>query len=158
MPTQVTYGMIDHSGERTGVQLWFPDIAADGGNWDDLFTTALTNRYDVIKIPLAALTLCNLTRSTASAVVDESAATIPADAQAQREKGMRFFYVDTVTGDRGNFTVPAPDDAAIPSGTDQVNMANAVVAAFVTVVEANAVSRDGNPIDIQSARIVGRNS
>lgn len=83
----------------------------------------------------------------------------PTSLLAQRESGLRFFYQDTVNGDKGNLTIAAPDLASLKTpGTDEADLAQAPIANLVTWLEANALSKGGNAITINSAVFVGRNN
>lgn len=155
--TPVQYGMLDHSNEKTSVQVYFPEIDSDGGNWADLFT-GLGNSYDLVKTAIAAVSDLNFTRSTASVVVDESSPSIPSATTAQREVAVRIHYSDTVTNGKFRFDIPGPATAFIPTGTDEYDLSNIGVAALIAVLEANLVSPDGNAITVNSMRFVGRNS
>jgi len=156
--TPVHIGMVDKSGEQTGTMLYFEPILDDGTNWDDLFDQGGANIYDIVKVPMILLTKLNLTRSIASVEVERSSGTLPAAADAQREWATRFVYLDTVTNKKYSFTIPAPVDSIVQEGTDVVDLGNALVAAFITVFEANCVSPEGNAVSVLSARVIGRNS
>lgn len=157
--TQVHFGMVDHSGESSGTILYFDPVAVDGTNWDSLFTDVGTSVHDLVKAGIVTMTKLNMTRTIASIVVDESAGSLPSEADAQREWAIRFVYIDLDNSNKKySFTVPAPTDAVVPSGTDVVNLANITVAAFVTLIETYCKSPDGGDIEIVEARLIGRNS
>lgn len=157
--TAVHFGMIDHSGEQTGTLLYFDPVAVDGTNWDTLFTDVGTSVHDIIKAGIITLTKLNMTRTIASVVVDQSAGSIPSAADAQREWAIRFVYADIDNGNKKySFTIPAPVDAIVPSGTDVVNLGQALVAAFVTLFETYCLSPDGGAVEVLSAQLIGRNS
>jgi hypothetical protein len=84
---------------------------------------------------------------------------LPASGEAQREKGLRFFFHDDVTGEKGNITIGTVDYGAIAQPeTDLVDLANAEVAPVVTWVEANVQLNEGNSVTVDRAVLVGRNS
>lgn len=153
--TPVSMGMIDHSGERTAFNFNLPGIETDGSNFDTLFAPA-TGSYDVLKATAILLTKLNLTKSTASIVVETSVGSLPAAASAQRETAARFTYVDNVTAQKYRFDIPSPVDAIIQTGTDVIDLGNALVAAFVADFESQCVSPLGNPVTVVGARLVGR--
>lgn len=155
--TPVHIGVIDKSGELSGTMFNFAPIEDDGSNVDSLFTS-VGNAYDVLKLVYIDLTWCNLTRSIASIIVDESSPTLPSNAAAQRELAARFTYIDTVTGSKYTFSIPGPQSTIIQAGTDEISLANLAVAAFVTAFELYCLSPVGNPVEVQAARLVGRNS
>ena len=156
MTTPVSMGMIDHSGESTSVNFHLPAIEPDGDNWADLFDTG--GAYDLLKIPLIAMTGCNLTRSVASIAVDTSAGSLPSGEFAQREWATRITYIDTVTNKKYRLDVPGPVAGLIPEGTDVIPLTNVLLAAFILVFEAQCVSPVGNPVQVIRAINVGRKS
>lgn len=157
--TSIYFGMIDHSAELTGTQLYVDPVAVDGGNWDTLITDAGTSVKDILVTSIATMTKLNFTNVTVSMIVDQAAGSIPSAADAQREWALQFIYVDTDNSNkRYRFSVPAPLDAVVPSGTDVVNLANVIVAAFITVIETYCVSPDGGAIEVIEGRLIGRNS
>ena len=157
MGIPVHYGMIDKSGERSGTKVHFAAIAADGANWDETFTDAGTSTHDLVKAAIVTLTKLNMTRTVASIEVDQSLESLPSAADAQREWKLLFTWT-TDLGDKGSFTIPAPVDAVVPTGTDVVNLDNVLVAAAIAVFEADLVSPGGELITITGCRVVGRNN
>ena len=84
----------------------------------------------------------------------------PSDAWAQRELGFRFYVRDDVTSELGYFTVGTADldIGSVVAGSDELDLTASPTAAFVSWLETNAKSRDGNAITVERAIIVGRNS
>lgn len=153
------FGMVDHSAEQSGTLLYVDPVAVDGTNWDTLITDVATSVHDLLKAGIITITKLNMTRTTLSIIVDESAGSIPAAADAQREWYIKFLYQDTDNGNKKyTYTIPAPVDAVVPSGTDEVSLANVLIAAWVTLFEAYCLSPEGGAVDVLSARIGGRNS
>lgn len=155
--TKVKFGLIGHSGEPSSVNVYLPEILATGANWPNNFAP-VTGAEELIKATLIPMTLMNFTKTTASITVGESVPSLPADPHAQRELALRISYVDTVTLKKYRYDIPGPQGGVIPSGTDEVPLGNALLAAHIIAMEANAVSVDDNPISIYAARIVGRNN
>lgn len=153
LSTPVHFGLIDHSAENSGVLLNMAAIEDDGSNIPDIITS-----MGLLKTAIALVTLLNFTNITASVTLDRTPATLPSSVYAQRELALRFLYTDTVTNKKYSYTVPAPDTSFIAAGTDEIPLSNLAIAAFITVVEANCVSPDGNPITHTGVRLVGRNS
>ena len=157
MSTPVSWGWLDHSGERTKTTIHFEDIASDGSNWNEF--EGVLGKRSVVGTALQAITKLQHTRTVLSQTLNTSVESIPADATAQRETAIRWIYADNVTGKKYRFDSPAPVDALLQSGTDVIDLAaNAAAIAFVTVFEANCVSPDGNAVTMISARYVGRRS
>lgn len=157
MTTPVSMGLIDHSGEATSINFHMASIEADGSNWPDLFAPT-TGGYDVLKAALIACTACNLTRSTASIVVETSVGSVPSDDYAQRELAVRVTYVDNVTNEKFRFDIPGPVAGLIPTGTDVIPLTNILLAALATDFETQCVSPRGNACTVIGARLVGRKS
>jgi len=74
--------------------------------------------------------------------------------------GLRFYLRDTVNPELGYFTLGTADMAigSIVAGQDELDLSAAPTAAFVTWIEANVLSRDENPVTVERAIVVGRNS
>lgn len=122
------------------------------GDFDDTQAALLAS--------IGGVSLGNIAKAY-SVVREEGNDSRPASALAQREFGLRVFYEDVVTGDKGNFTVPAVDIAVltIEGGGDKVTLQDAgPMAALVTDVENLVRSKAGNAITVTGAFIVGRNS
>lgn len=158
MPTEMNIVWLDHSNEKTRTKLYLEEVDPNGTNWPDL-AVPVTGSAALIKAAMDAVTNLNHVTTKFSIPIADSVATPPADAMAQREIAIRWTYVDTVNGRYGSFHTYAPIDGLIQLGTDVIDLAaNAFALAFVAVIEANAVSRDDNPIQMVSARLVGRNT
>lgn len=156
MTERAFFGFRDHSAEIGSVGLFFPDIAAGGGNYD-----AVIASMSAVQVELEDITLCSDSGYGYRDQIGADSGIVPASNLAQRESGLRVFLRDDVTGKKSNFTVPGPDLAAltIPEGTDVVDLADAsVMADLVTAIEANAKSEAGNAISVTQAVIVGRNN
>lgn len=83
----------------------------------------------------------------------------PTSTIANRESKMLVSYEDTVTFKRYVMTVPMPNltSMLILAGTDLFDMTDEPLAAFITAFEANAKTQDGNPVNVLSCKVVGRN-
>jgi len=86
--------------------------------------------------------------------------TRPSDNFAQRELGLRFYLRDQTTQELGYFTLGTADldIGSVVAGKDELDLSASPTAAFVTWLEANVLSRDGNAVVVEKAMIVGRNS
>lgn len=158
LSTPVHYGLIDHSGEKTSINVHFEAIEDDGSNVAGLFANA-TGKLDLLKAAILGVTNGNFTRTTAQVVAEVSSPSLPSDENAQREIAIRVTYADTVTGKTYRLDLPTADSALRQQGTDDVNLADAgAMAAFKTAFELYIVSELGNPVVIQKARFVGKNT
>jgi len=152
--TKVTVGMVDHSNEPTKVSFHIAQLEDD--NFGTLFAPT-TGAVDLIETAIETISDCNTTSTHSSITNNTDAGQAPATVTAQREIAFRFSYVDTVTGTSGHFDIPGPATALYPAtGTDNVDLGNVTIAAAVLVFEANMTSPAGNPINIVSAKLVGR--
>jgi hypothetical protein len=115
---------------------------------------------DGVAVALKALSLCNL-NSYGSRYVQVDQLGEPADPNAQREIGARFFWRETTGTDpaKGNFTVPGPDLSIVATNnSDDIDLTVTAVGALVTAIEAlwNAVLPVNR--EIYAGKIVGRRS
>lgn len=154
MATKCTFNLIDYSGERTSTQVNLLDLTA--ANFDSVVASAAA-----LQAALLLATDCNHVSTVISIETDENTAVPPSTVTAQRELAIRVKYVDTVNGETGYLSVPGPDTGFYPpQGVkgDYVPLDNLIFAAFIAVMEANMVSRDGNGIEVVEGRLVGRNN
>jgi hypothetical protein len=143
----------DFSDEITTFRLNFADLVS-GSVWDTPEGWA-----EALETALGGAILGTLVSITFSQDGVSNADERPASGEAQREKGLRLVYVDDVTGDRGGVTIGTADFGALAQpGTDLVPLDHAEVAPIVTFMEANAKSKAGNSITVESAKLVGRSS
>jgi len=155
MATHVSVNLLDYSGETTRSQFYVAALAADGSNW-----AAIKADIDALRVALLIATGCSHINTTVSIEEATGSGALPADASAQRELAIRIKYRDDVTGEFGFVTCPGPIVTFYPpQGVkgDFIPLDNAVFAAFILVIEADMVSRDGNAITIVEGRLVGRN-
>jgi len=154
MPTKVTFNLIDYSGERTSTSMYVEEL--DATNYADVVAAA-----GALQTALLVATDCNHVSTIFSVETDNNIAIPPATVTAQREIAIRIKYVDAVTGDVGSTTVPGPATTLYPpQGVkgDYVPLDNVIFSAFIAVIEANAVSRLGNSIEVVEGRLIGRNN
>lgn len=143
---------LDFSGEKSSVSF---NVATPSGatyDWD-----ALEAIVDGIGDAIDAVCLCTRGNDTIRVVAQVGSQALPTDEEAQRELGLRIFYLDTTTQKKYHITIPGPALALMVSaGFDQVDWSGTEMAALETALEANMLSPDGNAISIQSGYIVGR--
>jgi hypothetical protein len=84
----------------------------------------------------------------------------PADPYAQRELGIRFYLRDDVNSQMSFFTVGCADMTigSIVAGQDELDLSASPTAAFVSWIETNVLSPDGNAVTVERAVVVGRSS
>lgn len=154
MPAIYTLTVRDYSDEYSRVSFNTPEPAADGTDW-----AANLALHAALQAAVDALCIGNLAREQFVAYVEPLNDARPANQYAQRETGLRLFWVDATTGQKGHWTIPCPDLSLIANpGSDQVDLTVSVVGTLVSAIEALAVSPAGNSIEIYKGVIVGRRS
>ena len=155
MALKIHFAVVDHSAEATGSRMYVQDL--DNSNYDDIF--GVIGNIALLQDAYQLLTDCGYSRTTASIETYVGAAVPPEAVTAQREIAIRVTYRDTVNGRVERFDLPGPKLALYPpAGTDTIALDNVLASPFIAVFEANAVSRDGNPVEVTGLRLVGRNS
>lgn len=83
----------------------------------------------------------------------------PASPQAQNELGFRVFYHGAVNQKKGHMTIGTADPSKVVPGTDQVDMTDTDIAAFVTAFETIAKMPDDDTegVEVDFITLVGRN-
>jgi hypothetical protein len=152
--TVLTFSMIDHSGEKSRTKVYLEELAGNGSNYDDILTSE-----GVLRTALYLTTDMAEVGSEITIPIHVGDGTPPSAEIAQREIAIRVKYRDTVNGRYGHFTVPGPKTGFYPpTGNDVVPLDNVIFEAFITVLEANIISRDKNPISIVEGRLIGRSN
>ena len=124
-------------------------------DWDEALT--LTNN---LILAVAAVCVSEVWSLNISALAQQIGSVVPTDPTVRNENKLILKYVDTVEPSlKGRMEFPGVDIALIgQAGTDVVDMTQTEVAALITAVEAFAVSKIGNPIQVYAALTVGRPS
>lgn len=159
MPFIFNQGWIDHSNERSHSKMyvgeWQIVPVADADTIDDAIAAV-----NAMHTALAVVSLCNFTDGNLTLTATSDTPTVPGSENAQREQALWVQYVDANMNEYGTFTVPGVDRNLLAQiNTDEVDIQSNVTAlAFIAAVEANLVSRWGNPIEVTRMRIIGRAS
>lgn len=84
----------------------------------------------------------------------------PADTNAQVELKFLLTYEGDTSKKKFRNEIPTPDTSKVIAGTDQVDMADADVAAYVTAFEtiARTPDSDTETVTVLDMRLVGRNN
>lgn len=153
------HSRIDNSDEVNGFGLYTPVLTA--GNILD-YTDSVTPATLLSDLVAAvdAVTLSKAYSNTQSALNEQVYDGVRPAAPAQNELRLLVKYVDTLEPAlKGRMEIPGVDTAAVGTpGTDAVDLTGTEMAALKAAIEAFAVSKIGNPIEVYEARIVGRNS
>jgi len=155
LSTKFRASFLDHSGERTSTQLHLDPLDSSG---DNSTVIGLISTGGSLAVALTAMSRLPLAGITASVPLVTASPGLPVDAMAQREIAIRFTYSDDVTAKKHHFDLPAPVDAIIPTGSDNVNRAAALIVAFKAVFDVSARSELGNDVTLLTGRFVGRRS
>lgn len=154
----VTFSVRDYSDEYGKFRCFVAEPA--GG---DLISTHET-KQTALQTAIGNVILGNIAKTTL--VINELGTDErPASALAQREFGLRVFFVSDTSAQSGHITIPTIDIASLTvvPGTDLVTLDDGdVMAALVAAMEAAMVYRfangDEETITVTEAVIVGRNS
>ena len=150
---RVTARIRDFSDEYTTLSFEVDDLET-GSGW-----ALVETMNDALEAALAGAILGTLVSVTFSQATVENADARPVSGEAQREKGLRLFFIDDTNGDRGNVTVGTADFGALAQpGTDLVPLDHAEVAPIVTWIEQYVQINLGNTVTVERAVLVGRNS
>lgn len=158
---EYSYTLIDRSQERSIVRIPVEEPSEVELDWETIINANEAGfRSALLGITLLELEAHHVLVSSERVVPP----TIPASPWANREQGLRVFYVGNTSGEKRNFTIPGPDLAALTlqEGSDLVVLADAgPMAALVTWMESNVFLPYGNAdeqVTVTRAVIVGRNN
>lgn len=154
--TQLPFTFIDYSSEKSTVSLNAAAILADGSNWAAVVSGVGSNRA-LLGAALNTMTLMNETLSAVNIAYAKTAEVLPAEG-ADREFACRIIYQDDVTLKKYRFDIPAPITGIWKPNSDELDLTDVIVAAFVLVFEANVLSEVGNAVTILEGYKVGRNN
>jgi hypothetical protein len=150
----VNVKFLDFSDEASAVSFNVADPSGATYDWD-----ALETAIGVVTSAIEAVSLCTRSTEQISVKTDLGSAARPADEEAQREQGLRVFYMDNTTQKKYHLTIPGPEVALMASpGFDVVDWSGSEMAALETALEAGILSPVGNAISILTGKIVGRNN
>jgi len=153
MTSQLTVSVRDYSEEASSCRLHVPTI--DATNHDAVVTSASALYNAVEDIVDGIVNKYTLIHSVTkiSNVMGSS------DVESRRERKMMVQYQDDTTLEVYTVEIPSPNMSLLTydGRTDKILLADTgAMAAFVTAMEANAVSPNGNSITIIGAYVTGR--
>jgi hypothetical protein len=152
--TELPFTFVDYSGEKSVVTVRCAAIASDGGNWDDVVSDVAGSRA-LMGAALNTMTQCNETLSAVYVPYAVGSGTLPSEG-ADREIALRLIYEDDTTHQKYRMDIPGPIEGIWKTNSDELDLADVVVAAFVLVFEAHMLSPLGNSVTILSGHKVGR--
>ena len=156
MAGKITFAVLDYSNEVGSVQMWTPDLSS--ANVDTYVDDNALGALGDMRLALNDLISGNHLRRTVTATIISDTATLPADANAQRERKAQVTYRDTITGKTYRIEIPTYNMVGAQAGTDIIDTSGAEWTEFITQFEANFVSEVGNAIEVVTVKHVGRNS
>lgn len=148
----VSIKYLDYSDEVSTVSFNVETPSGAAYDW-----AALETSIDAVHDAIDAVSLCTRSKEQVSVPTDLGSQARPADEEAQREVGLRVFYIDNTTQKKYHLTIPGPELALMASpGFDIVDWSGTEMAALETALEANVLSPTGGAISILTGKIVGR--
>lgn len=156
MTGKMTLTLLDFSNEQSTIQLYTPVLNA--GNIADYTNDTVGGALGNMRVAISALTLGNHLRRSVVATLISDVGELPTDPNAQRERKALVTFRDTVTGKLGSLTIPCFNMVGAESGTDILDIDLPQWVAFRALLEANHPSDVGNPIQMITAKHVGRAS
>jgi len=150
----VTFTIRDYAQQASTVSFYLPDI--DAASFDDVVGTG--GNVELLSTTLAVITAGKVESYQVSMPKVMLAGAAP-NVWSAREVKMLATYQDDTTEELGSFEIAAPDiTVGPPAGSEIFDLdSNVPLAAAKAVIEANAVTRDGNSLTLIRARKVGRN-
>ena len=151
----ITLTLKDYSNEQTRTELRLADVTDTAGE-----ATIIAGRLAALKTAIEGVTKGTYVQARFANDPVKYSNVAPNDSDAQRERKIVVFYQDNTTFDVYRSEIGTADVAAltIPAGSDEVTLADGgVMAALVTELETNYVTKNGNALTVLRAQLVGRN-
>lgn len=148
-----TSSWIDYSLEPSNTKVTITQITAA----NLVATLALV---DTLIAAMQAITLGQLAKSKVTARDQDEDTITPTEPNAQRERKWLVRYHDTITGKKYRLEIPTADIGSgnLVTNSDEANLADVQVAAFVTAFEAVAKDPDTglNTVEVDKIEHVGK--
>jgi hypothetical protein len=144
-------GYIDYSKESSSFSIHLPTLNAAN-------IAAQTTLIGDLKTATDAITLGNPSGYSIIANRVTLSGSPAGSVYAQRENKWLVHFTDDVSGVAGTATIPTADLSLLATNSDQADMTNAAVIAFVAAFEAVALSPTGHAVTVTGIEFVGRNS
>lgn len=149
------FTLLDYSNEKSHFTFGFGPITA-------LTIADFLSEFGDLRTALGNITLGTLVEDTWKGDVTKYSVSLPSDNNAQRERKFLVTYEDTTTYSVFRFEVPTAKftttaGSVFKPNSDDVDLTNTQIAAFVTAFEAIGESPDGNGVNVLHIRGVGRN-
>lgn len=160
-----SFTLIDHNREKSTVQFYTGNVTAAS-------LPGLLTQFGALRAAVEGITLGVVSQESLKVFDTKLANVPPADANAQRERKWLVVYEDVTAffddpvnaipneGYRKVFTFEIPTaelTGRLLPNSDEADLANAGVTAFITAFEAVARSPYGGAVNVLQLRAVGRN-
>lgn len=142
---------IDYSKEVGSFGVHIPTLT-------DANTDAQVALLATLKTATDAITLGNAKQYQIVANTVDLSGVAAGSVYAQRENKWLVSYTDNVSGTAGTVTIPTADLSLLQANSDQIDLTDAAVIAWIAAFEAVAKSPTGHSVTVVDMRFVGRNS
>lgn len=152
MTTRAKVSGKDYSLEVTSAGFVMLDLSAAN------FVAQMT-AFDAVQVAFDGVSLITFDGENYAALLLAPSA-IPVATEAQREIKWRVDVKDATGDPLGDWSVEigGADTALLVANTDDLDLTAGGGLALKTTIEANCVSRTGNAVVLESAKLVGRNT
>jgi len=150
MAGRYSLSYLDYGGERSTFGIWIPTLNA--GN-----IAAQTTLLGDLKTATDAITLGNASKYQIIASDVDLSNSPASSVYAQRENKWLVGFSDNVSGASGTVTIPTADLNLLATNSDQADMSDAAIIAFIAAYEAVAQTNTGHALTVNYMRFVGRN-
>lgn len=150
-----TLSLIDYSEETSHFKFDFGPITA-------LTIAAFLTQFGALRTATQAIVLGALYEDTWKGDVTRYDVAAPSNVDAQRERKFLVTYEDTTTFTKFRLEIPTAkfttaSGSVFKPNSDDVDLTNTEIAAWITAFETLCKSPDGNGVNVLSIRGVGRN-
>lgn len=147
-----SFTFLDYSEEKSTMSFFFGPITA-------LTIADFLTEFGDLRTATDAITIGTLIQDSWTGDTTKYNNIAPSDVDAQRERKFLVTYEDSTTFALYRVEIPTADfTGRLVAGTDDVNLANTQVAAWITAYEQLCRSPEGNAVNVIGIRAVGRST
>ena len=133
-------------------------VGFEGATLTALNFDAQVDLQDALVTATEAIIMSSNFKKERVASIERGFRVAPMDKDAQRERKWRVSYEDTTTHMLYSLDLPCADLQYLKDNSDEADLENVTVAAFVTAFTAYVKSPDGNAVAVRKITHVGRRS
>ena len=149
--SQLSYTFRDYANESSTVGVHITPVTA--ANFDAMETSKAS-----LLAAIEGVSLGNYIKGQAVVSIDKESPEPSANPQAQRELKWHVRGMDTVTYDLWGIEIPCADTSLLdPVNQDRMVIGSGAGATLVAEIEATALSKAGNAVEVLEVVLVGRN-